>query len=141
MLAHHHSLQVRSPLKIEIKTNKYIAQRKQTMKIVFLDSKTIGDDIDLSEYDKLGEVVKYDFSTTEEAAERTRDADVIVLNKVEVNEKSIGQAKNLKLVCVTATGTNNIWQKEVLNGEMSQGILQRPWRSIHLHCYFICLRS
>ena len=78
MLAHHHSLQVRSPLKIEIKTNKYIAQRKQTMKIVFLDSKTIGDDIDLSEYDKLGEVVKYDFSTTEEAAERTRDADVIV---------------------------------------------------------------
>ena len=32
------------------------------MKIVFLDSKTIGDDIDLSEYDKLGEVVKYDFS-------------------------------------------------------------------------------
>ena len=63
------------------------------MKIVFLDSKTIGDDIDLSEYDKLGEVVKYDFSTTEEAAERTRDADVIVLNKVEVNEKSIGQPK------------------------------------------------
>lgn len=61
------------------------------MKIVFLDSKTIGDDIDLSEYDKLGEVVKYDFSTTEEAAERTRDADVIVLNKVEVNEKSIGR--------------------------------------------------
>ena len=48
------------------------------MKIVFLDSKTIGDDIDLSEYEKLGEVVKYDFSTTEEAAKRTRDADVIV---------------------------------------------------------------
>ena len=158
MLAHHHSLQVRSTLKIEIKTNKYIAQRKQTMKIVFFDSKTIGDDIDLSEYDKLGEVVKYDFSTTEEAAERTRDADVIVLNKVEVNEKSIGQAKNLKLVCVTATGTNNldkeylesrgiIWHNvagystEALNGEMSQGILQRLWRSIHLHCYFICLRS
>ena len=83
------------------------------MKIVFLDSKTIGDDIDLSEYDKLGEVVKYDFSTTEEAAERTRDADVIVLNKVEINEKSIGQAKNLKLVCVTATGTNNL-DKEYL---------------------------
>lgn len=66
------------------------------MKIVFLDSKTIGDDIDLSEYDKLGEVVKYDFSTTEEAAQRTRDADVIVVNKVEVNEKSIGQAKKFK---------------------------------------------
>ena len=45
------------------------------MKIVFLDSKTIGDDIDLSEYDKLGEVVKYDFSTTEEVEyEVMRDA-------------------------------------------------------------------
>ena len=78
------------------------------MKIVFLDAKSIGDDIDLSGYDALGEVVKYDYSTTEEARERTKDADVIVLNKVEINETSIGEAKNLKLVCVTATGTNNL---------------------------------
>lgn len=78
------------------------------MKIVFLDAKTIGEDIDLSGYDALGEVVKYDFSTTEQARERTRDADVIVLNKVEINERSIGEADRLKLVCVTATGTNNL---------------------------------
>ena len=65
MPAQPHSLQVRSPHPQKLKANKYIAQRKQIMKIVFLDSKTIGDDIDLSEYDKLGEVVKYDFSTTE----------------------------------------------------------------------------
>jgi glycerate dehydrogenase len=78
------------------------------MKIVFLDAKTIGEDIDLSGFDQLGEVVKYPFSTAEEARERTRDADVLVLNKVEVNEQSIGEAKNLKLVCVTATGTNNL---------------------------------
>lgn len=78
------------------------------MKIVFLDAKTIGDDIDLSGYEQLGEVVKYDFSTAEEARVRTKDADVIVLNKVEINERSIGEAANLKLVCVTATGTNNL---------------------------------
>ena len=78
------------------------------MKIVFLDVKTIGEDIDLSPFDDLGEVVKYPFSTPEEALARTEDADVIVLNKVEINEKSIGNAKNLKLVCVTATGTNNL---------------------------------
>ena len=35
------------------------------MKIVFLDVKTIGEDIDLSQYETLGEVVKYDFSSTE----------------------------------------------------------------------------
>ncbi len=78
------------------------------MKIIFLDAKSIGEDIDLSGYDKLGEVVKYPYSTPEEARERTRDADVIILNKVEINETSIGEASKLKLVCVTATGTNNL---------------------------------
>ena len=78
------------------------------MKIVFLDAKTIGDDIDLSGYDALGEVVKYDFSTSSETPERVKDADVIVLNKVQINKETIGCAKHLKLVCVTATGTNNL---------------------------------
>ena len=83
------------------------------MRIVFLDAKTIGDDIDMSGFDALGEVVKYNFSTPEEALERTRDADVVIINKVEINEKSIGNADHLKLVCVTATGTNNL-DKEYL---------------------------
>ena len=78
------------------------------MKIVFLDAKSIGEDIDLSGFDRIGEVVKYDFSTPEEAGERTKDADVIILNKVVIDEKSIGEAEHLKLVCVTATGTNNL---------------------------------
>ncbi|EOS23086.1 hypothetical protein C806_03189 [Lachnospiraceae bacterium 3-1] len=93
------------------------------MKIVFLDAKSIGEDIDLSGYETLGEVVKYDFSTTEEARERVTDADVIILNKVLINEKSIGNAKNLKLVCVTATGTNNL-DKEYLE---KRGI---AWRNV-----------
>lgn len=93
------------------------------MKIVFLDAKTIGEDIDLSGFDSLGEVVKYDFSTPEESLERTADADVIVLNKVEINERTIGKAKNLKLVCVTATGTNNL-DKEYL---AEKGI---EWRNV-----------
>lgn len=78
------------------------------MKIVFLDVKSIGEDIDLSEYESLGEVVKYDFSSPEEVPERVKDADVIILNKVNINEKTIGTARHLKLVCVTATGTNNL---------------------------------
>ncbi|PHU36634.1 D-2-hydroxyacid dehydrogenase [Pseudobutyrivibrio ruminis] len=78
------------------------------MKIVFLDRKTIGEDIDLSGFERFGEVVIYDYSTSEEVPERVKDADIIVLNKVLVNESTIGQAKSLKLVCVTATGTNNL---------------------------------
>ena len=51
------------------------------MKIVFLDAKTIGDDIDLSGFDSFGEVTKYSFSTSEEVPERIKDADVIIVNK------------------------------------------------------------
>ena len=83
------------------------------MKIVFLDAKTIGDDLDLSGFDRFGEVVKYDYSTPEEAAVRSRDADVLIVNKVQINEASTGDAEHLKLVCVTATGTNNL-DKEYL---------------------------
>lgn len=93
------------------------------MKIVFLDAKTIGEDIDLSGFDALGEVVKYGFSTEQEARERSKDADVLILNKVQVNEQTIGEADHLKLVCVTATGTNNL-DKEYLN---KRGI---AWRNV-----------
>ncbi|MGN1166992.1 MAG: D-2-hydroxyacid dehydrogenase [Lachnospiraceae bacterium] len=78
------------------------------MKIVFLDVKTIGEDIDLSGFDRLGEVVKYPFSTSAEVPGRIEDADVIIVNKIQINEQTVGSAKNLKLVCVTATGTNNL---------------------------------
>lgn len=80
----------------------------QPLKIVFPDIKTIGEDLDLSEYETLGEVVKYGFSSFEEISDRVQDADVIVLNKPQINEQTIGNAKNLKLVCVTGTGTNNL---------------------------------
>lgn len=83
------------------------------MKIVFLDAKSIGEDIDLSGFDALGEVVKYDFTTDEEVTERAADADIIIVNKVNINEKTIGGAEHVKMVCVTATGTNNL-DKEYL---------------------------
>ena len=78
------------------------------MKLVFLDKKTIGDDIDFSPFYALGDVDEYAFTTPEEAPERVKDADVIIVNKVPVNEQTIAGADHLKLVCVTATGTNNL---------------------------------
>ncbi len=81
------------------------------MKIVFLDAKTIGDDMDLSNFENLGEVIKYPFSTPEEAAWRTVCADVVITNKAPINRHTIGNANSLKLVCVTATGTNNLDKK------------------------------
>ncbi|MCI5821777.1 MAG: D-2-hydroxyacid dehydrogenase [Lachnospiraceae bacterium] len=93
------------------------------MKLVFLDRKTIGEDLDLSKFKEFGEVEMYPFSTPEEVPERVKDADVIIINKVPVNEQTIGTAEKLKLVCVTATGTNNL-DKEYLD---SRGI---AWRNV-----------
>lgn len=93
------------------------------MKIVFLDAKSIGEDIDLSGFDELGEVVKYHFTTDEEVFDRVKDAEVIIVNKVNINEKTIGGAKKIKMVCVTATGTNNL-DKEYLE---SRGII---WHNV-----------
>ena len=84
------------------------------MKLVFLDRKTIGDDIDLSIFKDFGEVVEYNFSSPEEVPERVADADILIINKIPINESTIGSARNLKLVCVTATGTNNL-DKEYLD--------------------------
>lgn len=93
------------------------------MKIVVLDAQTVGEDVDWSGYEKLGEVVRYPYSATKEVPERVKDAEVIIVNKVLINEQTVGNAKNLKLVCVLATGTNNL-DKEYLE---SRGII---WHNV-----------
>ena len=93
------------------------------MNIVFLDVKTIGEDIDLSVFDTLGRVTRYPFSLPAEVPERIADADVIIVNKIPVNESTVGSAAGLKLVCVTATGTDNL-DKDYLD---ARGI---AWRNV-----------
>lgn len=78
------------------------------MKIAFLDYKSIGEDIDLTGFDRFGEVVKYNLLSPEDIGDKLDDADIVIVNKMEINERTIGRAQNLKLVCVTATGTNNL---------------------------------
>lgn len=88
------------------------------MKLVFLDADTIGNDIDLSFFHQLGEFITYPYSSQEEAAKRTIDADIVLTNKVPINAQTVGNANQLKFVCETATGTNNL-DKEYLE---SRGI-------------------
>lgn len=83
------------------------------MRIVFLDRKTIGEDIDLTKFREFGDLVEYDFSSSQEIPARIEDADIIITNKCNMNEETLEGAKNLKLICVTATGTNNL-DKEYL---------------------------
>ena len=78
------------------------------MKIVLLDAGTMGGDIDFSSLEKLGECVKYHNTLASEVPERISDADVVIINKVLLNEAVLKDAKNLKLICVFAIGYNNI---------------------------------
>lgn len=93
------------------------------MNIIFLDADTIGRDIDLTVFEKLGDITVYGFSSQEEMRERVADADVIILNKMLANAYTLEKAARLKLVCVTATGTNNL-DKEYL---AQRGI---EWRNV-----------
>ena len=77
------------------------------MKIVFLDAATMGD-VSFEPIERLGEFVTYESSTPEQARERVKDADVILINKVLVDKDLIDAAPNLKLICISATGVNNI---------------------------------
>ena len=78
------------------------------MKIVLLDADSIGRDIDISMFSDFGEFVIYGNTAYEEIAGRIEDADIVIVNKQEVREDTIKNARNLKLVCVTATGINNL---------------------------------
>ncbi len=78
------------------------------MKIVFLDALTLGEDIDLSSFSDVGEVEIYPTSTQEEIISRVRDCDVAITNKLKLNASNLAGAENLKLICITATGFDNV---------------------------------
>jgi len=77
-------------------------------KICFLDAKTLGNDADLSGLSKLGELTVYDITKPDEVEDRIREQEIVITNKVVLNESNMKNALNLKLICVAATGTNNI---------------------------------
>lgn len=78
------------------------------MNIVILDYKTLGEDLDLSGAEKFGTVTKYPVTKQEDAPSRLENADIVIVNKVKMNESTLKNAKNLKLICETATGYDNI---------------------------------
>ena len=77
------------------------------MKIVILDAKTLGD-IDLDGFKKYGEFISYKTTNKDETLARIKDADIVITNKVLINKEHMNLANNLKLICITATGMNNV---------------------------------
>lgn len=78
------------------------------MRIAFLDDDTIGSDISLEPLNRLGELVLYGRTAYEDVDDRIKGFDVVITNKVQIRKKNIDVADKLKLICVAATGVNNI---------------------------------
>ena len=78
------------------------------MNISVLDIGTLGNDLDFEVVKKLGNVTFYDITLQEDVIERIKDAEVLILNKVKLNKENLPYAKNLKLICITATGFDNV---------------------------------
>ncbi|CDN30971.1 D-3-phosphoglycerate dehydrogenase [Mucinivorans hirudinis] len=77
------------------------------MKIVFLDSYSVGD-ADLTPIKQLGDYTEYENTQPEDVVARCADADVVITNKVRIFRAQIDSLPKLRLICVAATGTNNV---------------------------------
>ena len=78
------------------------------MKIVFLDTRTVGDVPNLKRLEELGQVVFYPDTQPSQTPERTREAEVVISNKVKISRETMMASPNLRLICVAATGMNNV---------------------------------
>lgn len=83
------------------------------MNIAVLDYVTLGADLDLAHLSEIakargGECRVYETSTDQEVRERIRDVHVIVINKIHITEELLSYANALRLVCITATGYDNL---------------------------------
>lgn len=73
-----------------------------------MDADTLGNDIDLLGFNDLGSTEVYGNTSPSQVADRIKDSDVVVINKVKLNSENLAEAKSLKLICVAATGYDNI---------------------------------
>ncbi len=78
------------------------------IKIVFLDTKTVGEVANFRVLEKLGQLEMFPLTPPEEVIERCIDKDVIICNKVIIDQQVMEKLPNLKLICIAATGMNNI---------------------------------
>lgn len=78
------------------------------MNIVVLDRMALGDDIDMSVFEKLGKVTIYEQTAPDDVIDRLKDADALLTNKVVIGKNEMDMLPNLKYIGINATGTNNI---------------------------------
>ena len=78
------------------------------MKIVILERNSVGADVSMAPIKAFGDVTEYTDTTPETVAERIADADIVIANKLPLNESTLKDAANVKIICEFATGYDNI---------------------------------
>ncbi len=78
------------------------------MKLTFLDAGTLGNDLSTAGFSKFGEVTVYAATAPEEVTAHVAGAEVLIVNKVRLNESNLANCKALRLICLTATGFDNV---------------------------------
>ena len=78
------------------------------MKLAVLERNSVGTDVDVTCFEKFGEVTYYPNTVAENAAERVKDTDIVIANKAPMNEETLKDAPNVKLICLFATGFDNV---------------------------------
>ena len=78
------------------------------MKIVVLDAATLGSDLDLTPLGRQGELTVWAATAPEQVSRRLAEAEVAVINKVKLNGENLGGCKKLRLICLAATGYDNV---------------------------------
>jgi len=78
------------------------------MKIVILDAKTLGSPPNLSELSTFGEVINFETTSPDQIIDHVEDAEIIITNKVVIDAKVMSACRNLRLICISATGMNNV---------------------------------
>ena len=68
------------------------------MKISVLDAITLGADLDLSMFQKFGEVSVYANTSEDEFLSHVGDSEVLILNKLKVGRQNLPACKSVKLI-------------------------------------------
>lgn len=78
------------------------------MNITVLDAATLGEDVTFEKWEALGNLTVYKYTYASEVVPRLKDSDIAIINKVKMTDEVIKSLPKLKLICVTATGYDNI---------------------------------
>ena len=78
------------------------------MNVAVLDAATLGQDLDLSLFKKYGDLTVYPSTSPQEIEAHLNNVHVAILNKIKLGEAQLSKARDLKLICIAATGFDNV---------------------------------